>query len=124
LIRTGSLFWLEDERRPALYVRRIVVGRSYAGLGLGAVLLDWAADVAMKDHGATQIRIDVWTTNLELQAYYVRQGFTRRPGRDPGNSLAIRHRRSSNEPQASHDRTTENCSQKMAATFQNYTSCP
>jgi GNAT superfamily N-acetyltransferase len=77
--------WPEHERhRPALYVRRIVVARSYAGCGLGAALLDWAADVAKRDHGAALIRIDVWTTNLELHAYYEEQRFTRLPGRDPG----------------------------------------
>ncbi len=68
--------------RPALYVRRIVVARSYAGCGLGAALLDWAADVAKKDHGAALIRIDVWTTNRELHAYYEGQRFTRLRGRE------------------------------------------
>jgi GNAT superfamily N-acetyltransferase len=68
---------------PALYVRRIVVSRTYARIGLGARLLDWAADVAKRDHEAAVIRIDVWTTNLGLHAYYEDQGFTRRTGRDP-----------------------------------------
>ena len=68
---------------PALYVRRVVVSRRYAGIGLGAALLDWAADVARRDHEATLIRIDVWTTNTELHAYYERQRFVRCAGRDP-----------------------------------------
>jgi GNAT superfamily N-acetyltransferase len=67
---------------PALYVRRIVVSRSYAHNGLGAGLLDWAADVAKRNHNAA-LRIDVWTTNLDLHAYYEGQGFTRCQGRDP-----------------------------------------
>ena len=76
--------WPERERRrSALYVRRIVVARTYAGSGLGAALLDWAADVAQRDHGAALIRIDVWTTNLDLHAYYESQRFTRRQGRNP-----------------------------------------
>ena len=76
--------WPEHERhQPALYVRRIVVARSYAGYGLGAALLDWAADVAERDHEAALIRIDVWTTNLELHAYYEGQRFIRLRGRDP-----------------------------------------
>jgi GNAT superfamily N-acetyltransferase len=75
--------WPERERpRSALYVRRIVVARTYAGSGLGAALLDWAADVAKRDHQAALIRIDVWTTNLELHAYYERQRFVRLPDRD------------------------------------------
>ena len=78
--------WPEHERhRPALYVRRIVVGRSYAGRGLGAALLDWAAHVAKRDHEAALIRIDVWTTNLELHAYYEGQRFIRLPDCDPAS---------------------------------------
>lgn len=69
--------------KPALYVRRVVVNRTYARIGLGAGLLDWAADVAKRDHEAAVIRIDVWTTNLGLHAYYEDQGFTRRTGRGP-----------------------------------------
>jgi GNAT superfamily N-acetyltransferase len=76
--------WPEHERhRSALYVRRVVVARTYSGCGLGAALLDWAADVAKRDHGADLIRIDVWTTNLELHAYYEGQRFARLRGRDP-----------------------------------------
>jgi hypothetical protein len=41
--------WPTHKRRePALYVRRVIVSRSYGGIGLGAGLLDWAADVAKK----------------------------------------------------------------------------
>lgn len=70
-------------REPAVYVRRVIVGRRYAGLGLGAALLDWAADVARRDHGARLIRVDVWTTNRALHAYYEGQRFVRRESRDP-----------------------------------------
>jgi GNAT superfamily N-acetyltransferase len=70
-------------REPALYVRRVVVRRSHAGLGLGAALLDWSANVAKRDHKATLIRIDVWTTNRGLHAYYERQHFSHCEGRDP-----------------------------------------
>jgi GNAT superfamily N-acetyltransferase len=77
--------WPTHKRREsALYVRRVIVSRSYAGLGLGAALLDWAAYVAKRDHEAELVRIDVWTTNLDLHAYYEGQHFTRCAGRDPG----------------------------------------
>jgi GNAT superfamily N-acetyltransferase len=81
----GQPVWPAHKRRePALYVRRVIVSRSYVGLGLGAALLDWAAEVAERDHQAALIRIDVWTTNLELHAYYEEgQRFTRCEGRDP-----------------------------------------
>jgi GNAT superfamily N-acetyltransferase len=72
--------WPTDESQPpVLYVRRVIVSRRYARLGLGAALLDWAADVAKTDHGAALIRIDVRTTNAKLHAYYERQRFTRCP---------------------------------------------
>jgi GNAT superfamily N-acetyltransferase len=70
--------WPPDKsQRPALYVRRVIVSRRYARRGLGAALLDWAADVAKRDHGAELIRIDVRTTNEKLHAYYEGQRFTR-----------------------------------------------
>lgn len=76
--------WQADKsREPALYVRRVIVRRRYAGSGLGGALLDWAADLAIRDHNAELIRVDVWTTNLELHAYYKGQGFTPCGGRDP-----------------------------------------
>jgi GNAT superfamily N-acetyltransferase len=76
--------WPTHKRHePALYVRRVIVSRAYAGLGLGAALLDWAADVAKRDYEVALLRVDVWTTNLGLHAYYEGQHFTRREGRDP-----------------------------------------
>lgn len=80
----GQPIWPEHKRHePALYVRRVIVRRNYAGIGLGARLLDWAADVAKRDYRATLIRIDVWTTNTDLHSYYIGQRFTRCEGRDP-----------------------------------------
>ncbi len=67
----------------ALYVRRVIVSRSHSGLGLGAALLDWAAHVAHRDYGAPLIRVDVWTTNRDLHAFYERQRFIRQAGRTP-----------------------------------------
>jgi GNAT superfamily N-acetyltransferase len=70
--------WPSDKsQRPTLYVRRVIVSRRYARHGLGAGLLDWAADVAKRDHGAELIRIDVRTTNRKLHAYYEGQRFAR-----------------------------------------------
>lgn len=43
--------------------------------GLGARLLDWAGDIGARVHEARWIRIDVWTTNRRLHAYYRKQGF-------------------------------------------------
>jgi len=71
----NDIWPVEKRREKAVYVRRVIVRRHYAGLGLGARLLDWAADVAARAHEASWIRIDVWTTNRRLHAYYRRQGF-------------------------------------------------
>jgi GNAT superfamily N-acetyltransferase len=65
----------ETRRDPAVYVCRLVVSRTYAGQGLGAALLDWAGLRARGHHGARWVRVDVWTTNSALHAYYRRQGF-------------------------------------------------
>jgi GNAT superfamily N-acetyltransferase len=76
----GRPVWPPDgNQRSALYVRRVIVSRRYARLGLGAALLDWAAGVAKRDYGAELIRVDVQTTNLKLHAYYEGQRFTRCP---------------------------------------------
>ena len=72
--------WPPQDSQPAvLYVRRVIVSRRYARLGLGAALLNWAADVAKTDHRAELIRIEVRTTNFKLHAYYEGQRFTRCP---------------------------------------------
>jgi GNAT superfamily N-acetyltransferase len=67
--------WNKAERaEPALYTHKLTVARAYAGRGLGAESLDWAGTRAARS-GATWLRLDVWTTNYELQRYYLRQGF-------------------------------------------------
>ena len=77
--------WPEHSRHePALYIQRVIVSRKYSGCGLGAALLDWAGDLARREYGARLIRIDLWTTNLALHAYYEGQGFARRANRDLG----------------------------------------
>jgi ribosomal protein S18 acetylase RimI-like enzyme len=68
--------WTEHEQlTPAVYVSRLVVARSHAGQYLGQELLDWAGYWAAAEYGAELIRIDVWTTNAELQNYYEKRGF-------------------------------------------------
>lgn len=59
---------------PSRYAHRVIVTRTYAGTGLGAELLDWAATQAAHA-GEKWLRVDVWTTNISLQNYYLRHGF-------------------------------------------------
>jgi GNAT superfamily N-acetyltransferase len=80
----GRFVWPSSRRSaPALYVRRMIVKRSYAGLGLGAAMLDWATAEAWRRIGSPLLRLEVWTDNKELHAYYERQGFELCGYRDP-----------------------------------------
>ncbi|MFI5064595.1 MAG: GNAT family N-acetyltransferase [Streptosporangiales bacterium] len=65
--------WAQRER--AVYVCRLAVRHSYSGRQLGAALLDWIALTARERDGARYIRVDVWSTNRQLQSYYERLGF-------------------------------------------------
>jgi GNAT superfamily N-acetyltransferase len=74
--RADPEFWTPAERaEPALYVHRMIVPRHAAADGLGARLLDWANDQAAST-GKRWLRLDAWKTNVALQRYYMRHGFT------------------------------------------------
>ncbi|MFF4020189.1 GNAT family N-acetyltransferase [Streptomyces sp. NPDC001843] len=67
--------WSEQElKEPSLFINKLSVARSHAGRDLGGRLLDWAGDRAHRA-GATWLRLDAWTSNKALQAYYIRHGF-------------------------------------------------
>ena len=71
---------------PAVYVSRLIIRRWCAGRKIGAALLDWAGLQGIHRWQANWIRVDVWTTNLELHDYYQNHGFTylrTRPYDDP-----------------------------------------
>ncbi|CAM5374951.1 N-acetyltransferase domain-containing protein OS=Streptomyces fumanus OX=67302 GN=GCM10018772_70330 PE=4 SV=1 [Streptomyces fumanus] len=68
--------WTSEEiAEPALYVHKLAVDRAYAGMGLGSALLDWAGEEAVQQ-GAKWLRLDAWSTNRRLHAYYLERGFT------------------------------------------------
>lgn len=64
-----------DLAERAVFVHRLITARKYAGLGLGAELIDWAGLRGQRLYGARWIRIDVWRTNKGLHDYYMRKGF-------------------------------------------------
>jgi hypothetical protein len=64
-----------DLSERAVFVHRLITGRSHAGLGLGAELIDWAGLRGRRDYGAKWIRIDVWSSNTALHKYYLDTGF-------------------------------------------------
>lgn len=68
--------WTPDEAaEPARYVHRLIVRRQATTTGLGAELLDWCGDHTARA-GALWLRLDAWTTNRDLQRYYLNHGFT------------------------------------------------
>lgn len=68
--------WPPETRKDrAVYACRLVVRRTHGGLGIGTGLLDWVGQRARRRHGAAWVRVDVWTTNEALHAYYEQQGF-------------------------------------------------
>ena len=84
---------------PELYVNRLVTDRAHAGLGVGARLLEYAAELA-RERGLGLLRVDCYGgDDRALVRFYESCGFTatdpftvERPGRDPwpGQVLARR----------------------------------
>lgn len=64
--------WDDVPSAAALYVHRMAVRRSAAGLG--AVILGWAADAAFR-LGFEALRLDCVASNARLRAYYEAAGF-------------------------------------------------
>lgn len=73
--RADPDFWTAaDNPGSALYAHRMVVGRTAAGAGLGAELLDHAGQLAAAA-GRRWLRLDAWRGNPGLAGYYRAQGF-------------------------------------------------
>jgi GNAT superfamily N-acetyltransferase len=93
LIGQEHLWTAEEREIEAVYLHRLVIDRGYAGIGLGAELIDWAGRKgASQQKNAELIRIDVWTDNDELHDYYRGQGFQdvavrQTPDRTPSGAL-------------------------------------
>ncbi|MBO1418634.1 N-acetyltransferase [Streptomyces sp. FH025] len=76
---TVTMDWADklwaDSPGEAGYLHRLAVRRSAAGLG--ARILDWAAD-AVRTRGADYLRLDCVAGNARLRAYYEGRGFAPR----------------------------------------------
>lgn len=66
--------WSPEERGQAVIAHRMIVPRCAAGLGVGPLLLTQADRVA-KQRGRMYVRLDAWTSNGDLHAYYRSAGF-------------------------------------------------
>jgi GNAT superfamily N-acetyltransferase len=64
-----------EQSERAIYLCRLIVSRKASGEKIGARIIDWAGCQAKQGWTAEWVRIDVWTTNLELHRYYEKQGF-------------------------------------------------
>ncbi|MFI7393873.1 GNAT family N-acetyltransferase [Streptomyces tendae] len=69
-----GLWTAHELREPSIFINKLMVARTHAGKSLGSRLLDWAGDRGA-NAGAVWLRLDAWTTNTKLQAYYLRNGF-------------------------------------------------
>lgn len=68
-------FWTPQERaEPQTYIGRLYVAEGAHGKGHGAAMLDAIVDYA-RERGHRWVRLNCWTTNARLHAYYQAQGF-------------------------------------------------
>lgn len=72
--RADEQLWTERELADSLIVHYLIVDLRYAGAGVGNRLLAHAAALT-RDRGRQWVRLDAWTTNSDLHAYYQRAGF-------------------------------------------------
>lgn len=70
-----KLWTLRERNEPAVYISRLIISRQHAGRGIGAALINWVGLRGLRNWDAQWIRLDVWTTNAELQTYYKGQEF-------------------------------------------------
>ncbi|TBD43420.1 GNAT family N-acetyltransferase [Rhizobium ruizarguesonis] len=73
--QSDDAFWPEANPREALYLHKLAVARSFGGLGLSRIMLDWAAQYA-KCAGHQFLRLDC-TPRPKLVQIYIDAGFSR-----------------------------------------------
>ena len=69
-----ALWYPEDDPADALYAAKVMLPLARAGSNIGRELFAWAGGRAYLA-GLTWLRLDAWTTNNGLHAYYQRLGF-------------------------------------------------
>ncbi|MVU78928.1 GNAT family N-acetyltransferase [Nocardia sp. ET3-3] len=72
--RADENLWSPGELADAVIIHYMIVDLRFAGLRVGDSLLAHAAHLARTKHRAW-VRLDAWTTNDSLHAYYRRAGF-------------------------------------------------
>ncbi len=69
-----SAFWPEAREDEAAYIHRLAIRRQYAGAGLSAFILDWAA-ARTRELGRRHLRLDCVASRPRLRAIYESFGF-------------------------------------------------
>ncbi|MFI6870163.1 GNAT family N-acetyltransferase [Nocardia sp. NPDC050406] len=72
--RADEGLWSPGELADAVIVHFAIVDLRFAGQRVGQALLAHAGSVAREKHRGW-VRLDAWTTNKDLHAYYGRAGF-------------------------------------------------
>ncbi|WP_280461747.1 GNAT family N-acetyltransferase [Nocardia carnea] len=72
--RADKQLWSDTELADSLIVHYLIVDLRFAGQGVGRTLLTHAAALT-RARGRHWVRLDAWTTNSGLHAYYRRAGF-------------------------------------------------
>ena len=77
-----SLFDVDERFWPgaphdALYLHKLGVRRSHAGLGIGGAIVEWTAEYA-RTEGKEFVRLDCPAGNPRVRAYYEAAGFVHR----------------------------------------------
>ncbi|MGW4529478.1 GNAT family N-acetyltransferase [Nocardia sp. NPDC004340] len=72
--RADENLWSPGELADAVIVHYMIVDLRFAGIRVGEALLAHAALLARRQHRGW-VRLDAWTTNQGLHAYYRRAGF-------------------------------------------------
>jgi GNAT superfamily N-acetyltransferase len=73
--RGDPRFWGDTPHDSALYLAKLATDPSYAGRGLGSLLLDWAVDFACRND-LREVRLDAWKTSAGLHRYYRARGWS------------------------------------------------
>lgn len=75
LIQPDPQLWTRAElAQPQTYISRLMVAEGHHGKGYGADVLEAVANLA-RHRGDRWLRLNCWTTNTRLHAYYRAHGF-------------------------------------------------
>jgi GNAT superfamily N-acetyltransferase len=85
-----ELFWPDAAGEDSAYVHRLAVRRQFAGRGLAAAMLHWAAQRARAE-GRSSLRLDTDMTRPKLRCLYEACGFRPHSERQVGSYHVMRY---------------------------------